>query len=167
MDLGISSSYGVFIDNEFRETTGGAIDAIDAATGQRLGTFARGTKDDIDAAVRSAQRAFPGWSSLPAEARGAALARLADALEGDLDRHAAIDAADSQGRTVTRTPAPASAARATASPRSPPAADRAPTATGRASAAAASCARTRSSSPRTAAPCAPCSATASDPARSP
>ncbi|MBS0193542.1 MAG: aldehyde dehydrogenase [Proteobacteria bacterium] len=68
---------------------GGAAHAGDAAaslpvhepvTGEAFATCPAGTQDDVDAAVRAAQQAFPAWSSLSGEERAGWLHRLANAV---------------------------------------------------------------------------------------
>ncbi len=46
-----------------------------------IGQVAAGDADDVDAACRAAQAAFPAWRDMPGEARKALLHRLADAIE--------------------------------------------------------------------------------------
>jgi alpha-ketoglutaric semialdehyde dehydrogenase len=51
-------------------------------TRELVGLFARGTADDMKAAVAAAREAFPAWAALPAPARGACLFKAADLLDG-------------------------------------------------------------------------------------
>ncbi len=41
-----------------------------ANTDDIVGLFAKGTPADVDAAAKAAEAALPGWSSMPAPARG-------------------------------------------------------------------------------------------------
>src|SRR2546430_5985413 len=52
-----------------------------ARPSELVGEFPASGEDDVNAAVEAAAAAFPGWSRLPAAARGAVLARAADAVE--------------------------------------------------------------------------------------
>lgn len=52
-----------------------------ADTGEVVGSFVQGTAGDVRAAVDAAARAFPGWASTPAPARGAILFKAADWLD--------------------------------------------------------------------------------------
>ena len=73
-----------FIDNEWVEPRGGEThQALEAATGEPLGTAALGTDADIDAAVQAARRALDHgpWGRTTATERAAVLHRFADALE--------------------------------------------------------------------------------------
>lgn len=74
---------------------GGWLPVFDPATTRPQAEVAAGDADDMAAAVEAAERAFPAWSALPAEARARWLERLADALEarlGDFARAEAVDA---------------------------------------------------------------------------
>src|SRR5438876_661481 len=46
-----------------------------------VGEFPASAADDVDAAVRAAAEAFPGWAKTPAAARGQILAKTADAVD--------------------------------------------------------------------------------------
>jgi 1-pyrroline dehydrogenase len=71
---------------------GGGTDAIvDPATGEQYDEVGSSTADDVDAAVRAAAAAFPGWSATTPAERSEALAKLADALDGDADNLAQIE----------------------------------------------------------------------------
>ncbi len=94
LELGLSDSYGAFIDNRFQPVTGASFPAVNAANGTPLARIARCNAADIDAAVQSAARAFPAWRALQPEERAHCLNRLADAIEADLPRLQMIDTLD-------------------------------------------------------------------------
>jgi len=78
-----------FIDGCFRPARGGATTvAQNPATGQTIATVPDSTAHDVNEAVAAAARAFPEWSTRPAEERAALLMRLADLVERDLDAFA-------------------------------------------------------------------------------
>ncbi|HEX8776982.1 MAG TPA: aldehyde dehydrogenase family protein, partial [Rhodanobacter sp.] len=52
-------------------------------------------KTDVDNAVAAARRAFPNWSSAPAEQRAQWLLKLADLVERDLEKLARAESIDS------------------------------------------------------------------------
>lgn len=93
-ELGLSETYGAFIDNEFQPLTGAAFEARNAGTGESLARIARCGKAEVDAAVQAAARAFPAWRATSPEERCALLLKLADAVEADAQRLARIDAVD-------------------------------------------------------------------------
>jgi acyl-CoA reductase-like NAD-dependent aldehyde dehydrogenase len=64
----------MFVDGRFRE--GSATDRLevhDPATGEVVETVPAGSAEDVDAAVRAAFAAFPGWRETPASRRGEVL----------------------------------------------------------------------------------------------
>jgi aminomuconate-semialdehyde/2-hydroxymuconate-6-semialdehyde dehydrogenase len=64
------------------------------ANGQQFTEVAAGNASDVDAAIASAQRAFPSWSALPNSQRARWLEKLADALEARIDAFARAEALD-------------------------------------------------------------------------
>jgi betaine-aldehyde dehydrogenase/5-carboxymethyl-2-hydroxymuconic-semialdehyde dehydrogenase len=59
-----------------------------------LAEVARGGSAEIDAAVRAARDAFPAWAALGPEARAEHLFRLADLIEANVERLAALETVD-------------------------------------------------------------------------
>ncbi|GAA5233694.1 aldehyde dehydrogenase [Verticiella sediminum] len=72
--------YTQFIDGEFTPAAGERLPTVDPVSGEQWATIARGTRDDVDAAVRAAQRAFEGgeWAAMNPSQRGAVLRRIGD-----------------------------------------------------------------------------------------
>ena len=62
----------------------------DPASGERLGTVPLSTPSDVDAAVRAATAAFPGWQSTPAVERARVLFRLKALMDEHRDELAQI-----------------------------------------------------------------------------
>jgi len=75
--LGIDARH-VLVDGRWRPSEGGGTLAlVDPSDGSALGDIARGTADDVDAAVRAARSALAGdWGRMTATDRGRLLARL-------------------------------------------------------------------------------------------
>lgn len=70
---------GHFINGRFVAGSGAAIDVVNPATDEVIAQVAKGTAEDVGAAVRAARVAFPKWAALPGHARAKylyALARL-------------------------------------------------------------------------------------------
>jgi 1-pyrroline dehydrogenase len=68
---------------------------IDPSTGQSVGTIQVGTREDADAAVEAAQKAYDEvWFDTPPKERSAMLFALADAMEGDVENLAQLEAED-------------------------------------------------------------------------
>jgi 1-pyrroline dehydrogenase len=68
---------------------------IDPSTGQSVGTIQVGTREDADAAVEAAQKAYDDvWFDTPPKERSAMMFALADAMEGDVETLAQLEAED-------------------------------------------------------------------------
>ncbi|MGF6636636.1 aldehyde dehydrogenase family protein [Paraburkholderia sp. 35.1] len=59
--------------------------AINPATEQEICRFPLGSRDDLEAAVSAARRAFPAWSAMPIEDRQRAVSRLGDLIERNFE----------------------------------------------------------------------------------
>lgn len=70
-----------------------------ANTDEVVGVFAKGSAADIDAAAAAAEAALPGWSSMPAPARGNILYKAADILEKKFDQLGA-EMSREEGKTL-------------------------------------------------------------------
>jgi aldehyde dehydrogenase (NAD+) len=72
------AGFGHFIDGAFVPSSGGGLFEVrDPARDTLLARVADGTKDDVDAAVKAARRAFDGWSKTPGHVRARHLYALA------------------------------------------------------------------------------------------
>ncbi|MGW0331957.1 aldehyde dehydrogenase family protein [Streptomyces sp. NPDC003011] len=72
---------GMYIDGEWRPATGpDTIDVVNPVDEQVLARVPAGTAEDIDAAVRAARAALPGWAATAPADRAARLAALRDVL---------------------------------------------------------------------------------------
>ncbi|MHB9850024.1 aldehyde dehydrogenase family protein [Streptomyces krungchingensis] len=72
---------GMYIDGTWRPAAGrDTIEVVNPVDEQVIGRVPAGTAEDIDAAVRAARAAFPGWAATPPAERAARLAALRDAL---------------------------------------------------------------------------------------
>lgn len=77
---------GMYIDGEWRPAAGTeTIDVVNPADEQVFATVPAGTAADVDAAVRAARAAFPGWAATPPAERAARIAALRDALAARRD----------------------------------------------------------------------------------
>ena len=70
-----------------------------ANTDEVVAIFSKGSAADVDAAAKAAEAALPGWSSMPAPARGAILFKAADILEKKFDQLAA-EMTREEGKTL-------------------------------------------------------------------
>jgi aldehyde dehydrogenase (NAD+) len=64
-----------------RAAGGETIDVINPATGEVLGRVPRGGAEDVDAAVRAAEAAYPAWRDTNATTRGALISRWAQLID--------------------------------------------------------------------------------------
>ncbi|MFF9124665.1 aldehyde dehydrogenase family protein [Streptomyces sp. NPDC014889] len=72
---------GMYIDGAWRPAAGrDVIEVVNPADEQVIGTVPAGTAEDVDAAVRAARAALPGWSATAPAERAARLAALRDVL---------------------------------------------------------------------------------------
>jgi aldehyde dehydrogenase (NAD+) len=72
---------GMYIGGSWRPAAGpGAIEVVNPADEQVIDRVPAGTAEDVDAAVRAARAALPGWAATPPAERGAFIGALRDAL---------------------------------------------------------------------------------------
>jgi aldehyde dehydrogenase (NAD+) len=85
----------IYVDGAWRPAVGrDAIEVVDPVGEQVIATVPAGTAEDIDAAVRAARAALPGWAATPPAERAALLAALRDALADRKDEIAATITAE-------------------------------------------------------------------------
>ena len=79
----------IFIDNEFRDSVNGKkFPTINPSNGDVLCEIEEGDKDDVDLAVKAAQKAFQlgsEWRTMDASKRGKLMNCLSDLIERDAD----------------------------------------------------------------------------------
>ncbi|MFF5961677.1 aldehyde dehydrogenase family protein [Streptomyces luteogriseus] len=84
---------GMYIDGAWRPAAGqDVIEVVNPVDERVIGTVPAGTAEDVDAAVRAARAALPGWAATPPAERAAHLAALRDVL---------VTRADEIAETVT------------------------------------------------------------------
>ncbi|MFJ5263002.1 aldehyde dehydrogenase family protein [Streptomyces sp. NPDC088387] len=77
---------GMYIDGAWRPAAGPElIDVVNPADEQVIGRVPAGSAVDVDAAVRAARAALPGWAATPPADRAARLAALRDVLAARKD----------------------------------------------------------------------------------
>uniref|UniRef100_A0A2K5DAJ5 Aldehyde dehydrogenase 8 family member A1 n=1 Tax=Aotus nancymaae TaxID=37293 RepID=A0A2K5DAJ5_AOTNA len=87
-----------FIDGKFLPCSS-YIDSYDPSTGEVYCRVPNSGKDEIEAAVKAAREAFPGWSSRSPQERSRVLNQVADLLEQSLEEFAQAESKD-QGKTL-------------------------------------------------------------------
>ncbi len=81
-----------YIGGEWRPAASGATDTVlNPATGTAIDEVASSGADDVDAAVRAAQAAFPAWSNTTPRERSEALLALAQVIEDNVDELSEIE----------------------------------------------------------------------------
>ncbi|GAA2561618.1 aldehyde dehydrogenase family protein [Streptomyces levis] len=77
---------GMYIEGAWRPAAGqDVIEVVNPADEQVVGTVPAGTAEDVDAAVRAAREALPGWAATPPAERAARLSALRDVLAARAD----------------------------------------------------------------------------------
>jgi len=74
-------------------------DVINPATGRAFAQAPLASRDDLDAAVAAARRAFPAWAGTPIDERAAAVLAIAHAIEAEKEPLARLLSAE-QGKPV-------------------------------------------------------------------
>jgi aminobutyraldehyde dehydrogenase len=64
---------------------------LDAASGEEIAAVPAASPAQVDAAVKAAEAAFPGWAGTPPKERAARLLRIADHLDAEAPAYAALE----------------------------------------------------------------------------
>jgi acyl-CoA reductase-like NAD-dependent aldehyde dehydrogenase len=81
----------IYVDGAWVPSTGTAtLPIVNATTEETMGTVPEGTREDVDAAVAAARRAFPGWASTPADERAKYCTGIAEGLGARMDEIATL-----------------------------------------------------------------------------
>ncbi|HEY4228966.1 MAG TPA: aldehyde dehydrogenase [Thermoanaerobaculia bacterium] len=84
-----------FIDGQFRPPCSGKyLPDVEPATGQVIAETPDGGREDVDAAVAAASRAFVSWRKTPAEERSRLLLRVAELIEENFEELARLESQD-------------------------------------------------------------------------
>jgi aldehyde dehydrogenase (NAD+) len=90
--------YGLFINGRIVDAASGErFTTLEPATGRPLATVAAAGRDDIDAAVDAARRAFAPWSARSPAERAEIVMDLADRMQAATTRLAFVETSDSGG----------------------------------------------------------------------
>lgn len=79
-----------FIEGKNVSVDGSFMPVFSPATGARIAEVPLSGQSELDAAVRAAQAAFPGWSTLPIKERVQVFYRYKVLLEQNMDELAAL-----------------------------------------------------------------------------
>ncbi|MBU6496445.1 MAG: aldehyde dehydrogenase family protein [Acidobacteria bacterium] len=98
----LRDSYGLFIDGSFTEPHS-VSDTVNPATGERLALYTRASSEDVDAAVRSARRAYEMvWRDMPGSERAKYLYRIARLIQERSRELAVVETLDN-GKPIRET----------------------------------------------------------------
>lgn len=99
----IAPSYGLFIDGEFTEASGGKVfKTVSPSTEEVLSEVAEASEEDVDRAVRAARKAFGKWSALPGSERAKYLFRIARIVQERSRELAVLETLDN-GKPIKET----------------------------------------------------------------
>jgi aldehyde dehydrogenase (NAD+) len=95
--------FGLFIGGEWRKpSSGDYFDSINPASGKPLAKIAKGTAEDVNAAVEAARAAFETWGKTPGHVRARYLYALARHIQKHSRRLAVLESMDN-GKTIRET----------------------------------------------------------------
>ncbi|MEM9410610.1 MAG: aldehyde dehydrogenase family protein, partial [Planctomycetota bacterium] len=78
----LNSSYGLFINGKFVESSGDSFDSINPATERKLASVSEATAADVNKAVKAARNAYENtWSQMPGLERGKFIYRIARLIQ--------------------------------------------------------------------------------------
>lgn len=69
-----------FINGEWVEASGEALDSRDPGNGDLIATFKQATNDDVEKAIAAAKAAFPAWKAIPQPKRAEIIYKSAEIL---------------------------------------------------------------------------------------
>jgi aldehyde dehydrogenase (NAD+) len=91
----LKPSYGLFIDGEFTEGSGGAFKSVNPATEEVLAEVAMADAADVDRAVAAARRAYDEvWSKMPGAERAKYIFRIARIIQERARELAVLESLD-------------------------------------------------------------------------
>jgi aldehyde dehydrogenase (NAD+) len=99
----IKPSYGLFIDGEFVEATGGSFKSVNPASGEALAEIGEASAEDVDRAVAAARKAYDKvWSRMPGGERAKYLFRIARIIQERARELAVLESIDN-GKPIRET----------------------------------------------------------------
>jgi betaine-aldehyde dehydrogenase len=81
-----------FVAGELVSARDDSLTVLNPATGEELATAPASTPEEVDAAVKAARGAFPGWAATVPGERARALLRMADVLDDNAEELAELEA---------------------------------------------------------------------------
>ncbi len=105
MNEKLKDNYGLYIDGQWRAASDGCtFISTNPANGEALTKCAEATKEDVDAAVDAAWRAYPVWKATTREERAHILDQIGDRIEANAQWLATVETMDN-GKPIRETTA--------------------------------------------------------------
>ena len=105
MGYELKKRYDLYIGGKWVPASDGAVFTTkNPATGEALAECAQATKEDVDAAVKAARKAYPAWKAVEPSARAAILMQIADRIDQNAELLAKIETMDN-GKPIRETTA--------------------------------------------------------------
>ncbi len=102
-DIKLQDRYQLFIGGEWRDASDGAtFKTTCPADGRVLAECAQATREDVDAAVQAAWKAFETWKNVPTNERAAILNKIADIIDENKEHLAMVESLDN-GKPIRET----------------------------------------------------------------
>ncbi len=99
----IDKKYQLYIDGRWVDAADGkTFEAHCPADGKLLATCANATREDVDAAVAAARKAFAAWRDINAQQRAGYLLKIADLIDANAEKLAMIETLDN-GKPIRET----------------------------------------------------------------
>ena len=91
----LQDKYQLFIGGEWRDASDGATFKTKCpANGELLAECAQATREDVDAAVKAAWKAFETWKNVPVNERAVILNKIADIIDENKEFLARVESLD-------------------------------------------------------------------------
>lgn len=103
MNVNLKEHYGLYINGQFVPASdGGEFETTNPATGEHLAYCAEATREDVDAAVAAAWKAFPAWKEVQPIQRAEILNKIADRIDENAELLATVECLDN-GKPIRET----------------------------------------------------------------
>lgn len=103
MAVELQKKYDLFIDGKWVPSSDGStLKAYSPSTGEELAVIAEATAEDVDAAVKAAEKAFESWKKTSPIERQDLLLKIADIIDKNKDFLAAVESMDN-GKPIRET----------------------------------------------------------------
>lgn len=103
MEVNLQEKYGLFIGGEWVDaSTDKTIDVMNPATGKKISSISEASEQDVDTAVKAAQKAFESWSKTSSIERQNVLLKIADLIDSHKEYLATIESMDN-GKPIRET----------------------------------------------------------------